>query len=81
MIDLKVLKALIFHKNIAHCQRIAYNDQHKNEDYLNGKLLIEIDFKQKIVIGMSPRQVSGEYYEQVLKSCLGISYLDLKIRF
>jgi hypothetical protein len=40
------------------CQRIAYNDHHKCFEDLFGKILIEVDFKQKIVIGMSPRQIS-----------------------
>ena len=35
-----------------------YNEHHKNKDKLRNKILIEFDFKQKIVIGMSPRQVN-----------------------
>ena len=40
--------------------------------------MIEVDFKQKIVIGLSPRQVSSEYYNQLSRSCLGfgIYYVD-----
>ncbi len=43
-----------------------------NVDLLRNKILIEVDYKQKIVIGMSPRQVSGEYYNQEQRSCLGM---------
>ena len=38
---------------------------------LRNKILIEMDFKQKIVIGRSPRQVNEEYYKQVQRTCLG----------
>ena len=65
------IKVLLFHKNVAHCQRLAYNKHHKNIEFLRDKKMIEIDYKQKIAIGMSPRQVSAEYYNQVLRSCLG----------
>jgi hypothetical protein len=64
-------KALIFHKNVAFFQRQAFNDQHKIKEKLQNKILIEIDFKQKIVIGLSPRQVNEEYYKQVQRTCLG----------
>lgn len=38
---------------------------------LKNNILIEVDFKQKIKIGMSPRQVNTEYYNQQDRSCLG----------
>lgn len=69
--ELKDYEAILFHKNVAHCQRIAYNEQHKSVEDLFGKILIEVDFKQKIVIGMSPRQISSEFYDQIMRSCLG----------
>jgi hypothetical protein len=69
--ELKAYEAIVFHKNVAYCQRIAYNDHHKCVEDLFGKILIEVDFKQKIVIGMSPRQISSEYYDQIMRSCLG----------
>ena len=37
------------------------------EDYL----FIELDFKQKILIGMSPRQINREFYNQQQRSVLG----------
>ena len=64
-------KALIFHKNVAFFQRQAFNDQHKIKEKLQNKILIEIEFKQKIVIGLSPRQDNEEYYKQVQLTCLG----------
>ena len=69
--ELKAYEAIMFHKNVAHCQRLAYNEQHKSVESLFGKILIEVDFKQKIVIGMSPRQISSEFYDQIMRSCLG----------
>jgi hypothetical protein len=69
--NLKVYEILSFHKNIAKAQRNAYNLHCKNPDFLKNKLLIELDFKQKFVIGLSPRQISSEYYHQIQRSCLG----------
>ena len=62
----------MFHKNVAKVQRSAYNTQRKDINLLRDKILIEIDFKEKIVIGLSPRQINKDYYNQQLRSCLGI---------
>ena len=62
-----------FHKNVARCQREAYNEHRTNINILRDKILIEFDFKQKIVIGLSPRQISEEYYNLIQRSCLGIN--------
>ena len=56
---------------MAYFQRKAYNDHHTIKEKLRNKLMIEFDFKQKIVIGMSPRQVNDEYYNQKQRTCLG----------
>lgn len=70
--DLEDYDCLWFHKNISRCQRLAYNKYRKNvDDILRNKVMIEIDFKQKIVIGLSPRQINNEYYNQKIRSCLG----------
>ena len=61
---------------MAFFQRQTYNEHHKNKDKLKNKILIEFDFKQKIVIGMSPRQVNDEYYKLVQRTCLGIYSLN-----
>lgn len=71
IIDLKDYETVLFHKNIAKIQRTAYNKHTSDSEKLTGKILIEVDFKQKIVVGMSPRQVSSEYYTQISRSCLG----------
>ncbi len=34
------------------------------ENLPEGILLIEIDFKQKIKIGLSPKQINSEFYRQ-----------------
>ena len=62
----------MFHKNVAKAQRSAYNVQRKDVNVLRDKILIELDFKEKIVIGLSPRQINKDYYNQQLRSCLGI---------
>ena len=66
------------HRRIKNIQRESYNKDISSIDILEGKILIEIDFKQKIKIGMSGRQVNEEYYNQEQRSCLGdqiLSYL------
>jgi hypothetical protein len=70
--DLKDFEAILFHKHIASSQRNAYNNHRKTVNELKNKILIELDFKQKITIGLSPRQVSSEYYNQITRSCLGL---------
>lgn len=72
--NLHSYEAIEFHKNVAECQRLAYNEHHKNVEALRGKIMIDVDFKQKIVIGMGgQRQVNSQYYEQAERSCLGES--------
>lgn len=71
--DANNFEAILFHKNVANAQRKAYTN-HKTVQFLGrDKILIEADFKQKIKIGLSPRQISSEYYEQQERSCLGIT--------
>lgn len=60
------------HKNVSDIQRVAYNTQRKDQLSLKKQILIEVDFKQKIVIGLSPRQINKEFYSQETRSCLGI---------
>ena len=67
-------EAILFHKNIAECQRLTYNRDRKNVEYFKNGILIEIDFKQKIIIGLSPRKVSKEFYNQEARSFLGNRY-------
>jgi hypothetical protein len=76
------LKTNLFHKKIAQRQREVYNSSRKNTEQLENALLIEIDFEQKINIGISPRQLNTEYYAQKQKSLLGYvtfsKYFSLK---
>lgn len=72
MNDIKDYQTLLFHKNVAKTQRSAYKNHLKVEE-LRDKILIELDYKQNIKIGLSPRQVSSEYYSQKDRCCLGIN--------
>lgn len=65
------LKEVEYHKKIALQQRNEYNSMRKDVNLLKKNILIELDFKQKIVIGTSPRQVNSEYYNQELRGLLG----------
>ncbi len=64
---------ILFHQNVNKLQRACYNENHKSIHTMTNKVLIELDYKQRIKIGMSPRQVGQEYYEQESRSCLGKS--------
>jgi hypothetical protein len=66
-------KILDFHRKLANTQREAYNDMKKNKDILRDSILIDFDFKQKIVIGLSPRQTNEEFYEQKQRCLFGKS--------
>jgi hypothetical protein len=81
--NLKDYQQIIFHQNVARAQRLAYKKDHTYIDGLRNKILIEIDFKQKILIGMSPRQANREFYEQELRSCLGnfVNFIHLYKKF
>lgn len=65
------METVLGHKSIKNIQRLAYNNQRKNIKFLSDKILIELDFKQKIMIGVSPRQVNKEFYKVELRTCLG----------
>ncbi|CAF0925295.1 unnamed protein product, partial [Brachionus calyciflorus] len=73
--DLNDYGTKIFHKNVAMVQRETYNKHRSNVDFLREKILIEVDFKQKITLGLSPRQVNTEYYNQISRS-FGIYFVD-----
>ena len=65
------LTTVIGHRTNADTQRKAYNFQRKDKESLRKQILIEVDFKQKIVIGLSPKQINKEYYNQEVRTCLG----------
>ena len=71
LVELTNYQDVMFHQKVAKCQREAYNSQRTNIESLKHRILIEADFKQKIPIGMSPRQANREYYNQQLRNCLG----------
>ena len=57
MIDLvRKFEVVLGHRMIASTQRNSYNLQRKNKESLKKQIMIEVDFKQKIAIGISPRQ-------------------------
>ncbi|CAF1001538.1 unnamed protein product [Brachionus calyciflorus] len=66
---IKEIEVIDKHIDIAQRQRNVYNLNRKNLP--DSTILIEIDWKQKIVIGMSPRQISREYRKQQQRTLLG----------
>ena len=78
---------LNFHLEIAQNQRKFYNKNCEDKILLKNSILIDMDFKQKIIIGLninfkfllcknyfkglSSRQVSKEFYEQQTRTILG----------
>ena len=64
------IKLLDYHHSCAILQRKSYTDSKKN--LKDDEIFFEIDFKQKIRIGMSPRQINSEYFKQQLRHLLGI---------
>ena len=66
------LKSIEFHKEIARRQREIYNKTREKPSYLKGNILIELDYKSKIRLGVGPRQLNKEYFLSTKKvSCLG----------
>ena len=76
-----LIQEVQFHRNIAKMQRKSYNEMRSNEHLLKDSILIDLDFKQKIIIGDSPVMVSGEYFQRQQRSLLGfgVYYYDNKI--
>lgn len=68
---LKQYQEIEFHKNLADIQRSQYNKDLNDKHLLNDSLLIELDFKEKIRIGLSPRQKNEEFYKQQYITLLG----------
>jgi hypothetical protein len=80
-----LFKSVMYHKSIAIRQRISYNNERLSPDLLIGKIVIEIDYKAKMLLGKGPRQLNGEYYEGEKKKVyvlgFGIYYVDNSRRF
>ena len=67
--SLESIEDLDWHLTVAKRQRNSYNQMKANVP--EGYLFIELDYKQKLTIGLSPRQLSEEYYEQRQRTVLG----------
>jgi hypothetical protein len=77
---IKLFKSVIYHKSIAIRQRNSYNNERLSPDLLNGKIVIEIDYKAKMLLGLGPRQLNSEFYEADKKKVyvlgFGIYHVD-----
>lgn len=74
------LDIIKFHYQIADRQRKCYKKNLTDLKLFDHSIVIEMDFKQKILIGLSPRQVSGEFYRQQQRNMLG-NKKNLKNKF
>jgi hypothetical protein len=76
------LKKIIRHRFIADHQRMAYYAMKRNVDWFEDKVLIDLDFKQQITLGVGPIQISNEYRvlteDKKMVNCLsfGIHFRD-----
>ncbi len=64
-------KLIEFHRKLSKVQRESYAKMQKDKSLLTNSILIDFDFKQKILIGMSPRQTNDEYYVQKQRNVFG----------
>ena len=67
--NLLKIEILDWHYLVANRQRQSYNSMKQNLP--SDVLFIELDWKEKLVIGMSPRQISEEFYNQKQRTLLG----------
>ena len=73
------LSSIEYHRSIAKQQRTAYNYLRSDPNLLENKIMIELDYKSKVRLGVVPRQPNNEFYlSQKKVSCLGfgIYYVD-----
>ncbi len=54
---------IVFHQNVSKIQRLCYKNTLNSVEAFTGKIFKELDYKQ--------RQVCQEYYNQIMRSCLG----------
>jgi len=54
---IKDFQEIEYHQSISKRQRNVYNNQRKDSNLLNENILIEFDFKEKIIVGIGPREV------------------------
>ena len=70
MHKLNKIELLDYHFSIAKRQRESYNFLKNN--LTEDSIFLEFDFKEKIKIGLSPEQVSQEFYNLKTRFVLGM---------
>ncbi len=73
---LKKIELLDFHYNISRRQRDSYNRLKQNVP--DDTVFLELDFKERIKIGLSPEQISQEFYRLKSRYVLGNMYNLIK---
>jgi hypothetical protein len=68
------LLAVENHKDFALRQRQVYNRQKSDLAFLEGKILIELDYKAQILLGLGPDQMNEDYYESNKKKVNLLSF-------
>ena len=80
--EMENLRTLEFHRTISKNQRTSYNSYRHDVTKLDGKLLIELDFKQKIILGEGPRQLNEEWFSKIKKQAVllgfGVYFVETK---
>ena len=51
-----------YHRSVSITQRESYNRDCKDKVLLSHKILIEFDFKEKIIVGIGPREVNITHF-------------------
>ena len=69
---LRKIELLDFHYNISRRQRESYNRLKQNVP--DDTIFLELDFKERIKIGLSPEQISQEFYRLKSRYVLGNMY-------
>jgi len=64
---IKDFQEIEYHQSIAKRQRNVFNSQRKDAKLLNENILIEFDFKEKLIVGIGPNEV-----------CILFGYLGMK---
>lgn len=78
--NLEDYNLVLHHKITAYCQRDVYKYQISSKEILKNKIIIEMDYKQKITLGFNnQRQISNEFYKKKTRSCLGFGIYFLEM--
>ena len=67
-----------YHRHVARMQRESYNTDCRDFTLLSKKILIEFDYKEKLIVGICPREIGSDFYNRKQVSLLGfgIYYSD-----